>query len=174
MEKEISGSFCEPCTRSPLMLFSLLHFWTVQLQSVFEAVSGPPLWSVFPLEPPAYLNWCSLELRILEEKRSASFSRLLEYSSSISAFLRKNSCRSCSSCRRDSDCCSRHLNCSTSWVRISARTQKRGRRKYVSNKHCPGASPFLVAERMAQALQSRLPRELKACYSQQIFFPSES
>lgn len=70
-----------------------------------------------------YLNWCSLELRILEEKRSASFSRLREYSSSISAFLRKNSCRSCSSCRRDSDCCSRHFSCSTSCVRISAGTR---------------------------------------------------
>lgn len=67
-----------------------------------------------------YLNcWCSLELRILEENLSASFSKLREYSSSISALRRKNSCRSCSSWIRDSDCCSKHLNCSTSWLRIS-------------------------------------------------------
>jgi len=67
-----------------------------------------------------YLNcWCSLELRILEENLSASFSKLREYSSSISALRRKNSCRSCSSWMRDSDCCSKHLNCSTSWLRIS-------------------------------------------------------
>lgn len=69
---------------------------------------------------PSHLNWCSRELRILEENRSASFSRLREYSSSISAFRRKNSWRSCSSCSLDSDCCSKHLNCSTSCVRISA------------------------------------------------------
>ena len=67
-----------------------------------------------------HLNcWCSLELRILEENLSASFSKLREYSSSISALRRKNSCRSCSSWIRDSDCCSKHLNCSTSWLRIS-------------------------------------------------------
>ncbi|KAL0600224.1 hypothetical protein AAY473_030101 [Plecturocebus cupreus] len=51
----------------------------------------PPI-SVHPY-PTSYLNWCSRELRILEEKRSASFSRLREYSSSISAFRRKNSWR---------------------------------------------------------------------------------
>lgn len=79
-----------------------------------EPGPGPSFCTPLLLQAPPYLNWCSLELRILEENRSASFSRLLEYSSSISAFLRKNSCRSCSSCRRDSDCCSRHLNCSTS------------------------------------------------------------
>lgn len=86
------------------------------------------------LDPPkdmrelhAYLNWwCSLELRILEENLSASFSRFLEYSNSISAFLRKNSWRSCRSCNRDSDCCSKHLNCSTNWVRISGSTKLGG------------------------------------------------
>lgn len=88
------------------------------------AVNLPPtpshcLPSPRPLAP-SHLNWCSRELRILEENRSASFSRLREYSSSISAFRRKNSWRSCSSCSRDSDCCSKHLNCSTSCVRISA------------------------------------------------------
>ena len=67
-----------------------------------------------------HLNcWCSLELLIFEENLSASLSKLREYSSSISALRRKNSCRSCSSWMRDSDCCSKHLNCSTSWLRIS-------------------------------------------------------
>lgn len=86
------------------------------------SASNPPAQHRLPSQDPqpiSHLNWCSRELRILEEKRSASFSRLREYSSSISAFLRKNSCKSCSSCSRDSDCCSRHLNCSTSCVRIS-------------------------------------------------------
>ncbi len=73
-----------------------------------------------------HLNcWCSLELRILEENLSASFSKLREYSSSISALRRKNSCRSCSSWIRDSDCCSKHLNCSTSWLRISVHQSTR-------------------------------------------------
>lgn len=73
-----------------------------------------------------HLNcWCSLELRILEENLSASFSKLREYSSSISALRRKNSCRSCSSWIRDSDCCSKHLNCSTSWLRISVHQKTR-------------------------------------------------
>lgn len=70
-------------------------------------------------------SWCSLELRILEENLSASLSKLREYSSSISALRRKNSCRSCSSWMRDSDCCSKHLNCSTSWLRISGHWKSR-------------------------------------------------
>ena len=79
-----------------------------------------------------HLNcWCSLELRILEENLSASLSKLREYSSSISALRRKNSCRSCSSWIRDSDCCSKHLNCSTSWLRISVH-QKRRQKWYES------------------------------------------
>lgn len=95
------------------------------------ATNCPPTPALPPITPHpwplSHLNWCSRELRILEEKRSASFSRLREYSSSISAFLRKNSWRSCSSCSRDSDCCSRHLNCSTSCVRISTgRGKERG------------------------------------------------
>lgn len=57
--------------------------------------------------------------RIFDENLSASFSRLREYSSWISALRRKNSCRSCNSWIRASDCCSRHLNCSTNWLRIS-------------------------------------------------------
>lgn len=87
------------------------------------SANSPPAQGHLPSQnpqPTSHLNWCSRELRILEEKRSASFSRLREYSNSISAFLRKNSCKSCSSCSRDSDCCSRHLNCSTSCMRISA------------------------------------------------------
>lgn len=73
-----------------------------------------------------HLNcWCSLELRILDENLSANFSKLREYSSSISALRRKNSCRSCSSWIRDSDCCSKHLNCSTSWLRISVHQNRK-------------------------------------------------
>lgn len=76
-------------------------------------------------ERETHLNcWCSLEQRILEENLSANFSKLREYSSSISALRRKNSCRSCSSWIRDSDCCSKHLNCSTSWLRISGYQEK--------------------------------------------------
>lgn len=95
-------------------------------------------------QPTSHLNWCSRELRILEEKRSASFSRLREYSSSISAFLRKNSCKSCSSCSRDSDCCSRHLNCSTSCVRISVGSKELSIRLWLGtavDPHPPRAQP---------------------------------
>lgn len=97
----------------------LLQVWP---PSPIVSANNPPAQGHLPSQDPqptSHLNWCSRELRILEEKRSASFSRLREYSSSISAFLRKNSCKSCNSCSRDSDCCSRHLNCSTSCVRIS-------------------------------------------------------
>lgn len=63
--------------------------------------------------------WWSLVLRVLAMNLSASFSRFLEYSVSISAFFLKKSCRSCSSCTLISVCCSRHRCCSTSWARTS-------------------------------------------------------
>ena len=63
--------------------------------------------------------WWSLVLRVLAMNLSASFSRFLEYSVSISAFFLKKSCRSCSSCTLISVCCSKHRCCSTSWARTS-------------------------------------------------------
>lgn len=63
--------------------------------------------------------WWSLVLLVLAMKRSASFSKLREYSISISDFLRKKSWRSCRSWTLISVCCSRHFCCSTSWARIS-------------------------------------------------------
>ncbi len=63
--------------------------------------------------------WWSLVLLVLAMKRSASFSRLREYSISISDFLRKKSWRSWRSWTLMSVCCSRHFCCSTSWARIS-------------------------------------------------------
>lgn len=67
--------------------------------------------------------WWSLVLLVLAMKRSASFSRLREYSISISAFFRKKSWRSCRSWTLISVCCSIHFCCSTSWARISAPRQ---------------------------------------------------
>lgn len=90
-------------------------------------------------------SWCSLELRILEENLSASLSKLREYSSSISALRRKNSCRSCSSWMRDSDCCSKHLNCSTSWLRISAHWKSR--REVVIMGHMTGYNAHIAGTR---------------------------
>lgn len=135
-----------------------MHFRTLQLQKPAQAQCSAPLHPVMP----TYLNWCSREPRILEEKRSASFSRLREYSSSISAFLRKNSCRSCSSCRRDSDCCSRHLNCSTSCVRISGDTQGRKNRLSYSYTRrairAPGASlPQFKVQQSKQNENRKIP-----------------
>lgn len=90
-------------------------------------------------------SWCSLELRILEENLSASLSKLREYSSSISALRRKNSCRSCSSWMRDSDCCSKHLNCSTSWLRISGHWKNR--REVVIMGHMTGYNAHIAGTR---------------------------
>lgn len=90
-------------------------------------------------------SWCSLELRILEENLSASLSKLREYSSSISALRRKNSCRSCSSWMRDSDCCSKHLNCSTSWLRISGHWKNR--REMVIMGHMTGYNAHIAGTR---------------------------
>lgn len=74
----------------------------------------------------AYLYcWWSLVLRVFAMKRSASFSRFLEYSISISDFFLKKSWRSCSSWTLMSVCWSKHFCCSTSWARISGRTQGR-------------------------------------------------
>lgn len=75
--------------------------------------------------------WWSLVLLVLAMKRSASFSRLREYSISISDFLRKKSWRSCRSWTLISVCCSRHFCCSTSWARISAHRQKKNISQYV-------------------------------------------
>ena len=72
----------------------------------------------------------------MEENLSVSFSKLREYSSWISALRRKNSCRSCSSWIRDSDCCSRHLNCSTSWLRISVHSQRRRKDSKICSHIC--------------------------------------
>lgn len=72
----------------------------------------------------AYLYcWWSLVLRVLAMKRSASFSRFLEYSISISDFFLKKSWRSCSSWTLMSVCWSKHFCCSTSCARISGGTQ---------------------------------------------------
>lgn len=82
-------------------------------------------WSEQPIRSrlPYLYCWWSLVLRVFAIKRSASFSRFLEYSVSISAFFLKKSWRSCSSWTRISVCWSRHFCCSTSWARISAETQ---------------------------------------------------
>lgn len=68
--------------------------------------------------------WWSLVLRVFAMKRSASFSRFLEYSISISAFFLKKSWRSCSSWTLISVCWSRHFCCSTSCARISEKTRE--------------------------------------------------
>lgn len=73
---------------------------------------------------PHLYCWWSLVLRVFAIKRSASFSRFLEYSISISAFFLKKSWRSCSSWTLISVCWSRHFCCSTSWARISEETQQ--------------------------------------------------
>lgn len=67
--------------------------------------------------------WWSLVLRVLAMNLSASFSRFLEYSISISDFFLKKSCRSWRSCTLISVCWSRHFCCSTSWARISENTE---------------------------------------------------
>lgn len=105
------------------LLFLFSHF---QYSFVHNLYSVSNIVQQMHAEGETHLNcWCSLELRILEENLSASFSKLREYSSSISALRRKNSCRSCSSWIRESDCCSKHLNCSTSWLRISVHQNTR-------------------------------------------------
>lgn len=77
-----------------------------------------------PVSTDAYLYcWWSLVLRVFAMKRSASFSRFLEYSISISDFFLKKSWRSCSSWTLMSVCWSKHFCCSTSWARISGGTQ---------------------------------------------------
>ena len=76
------------------------------------------------LGSPYLYCWWSLVLRVLAMKRSASFSRFLEYSISISDFFRKKSWRSCSSWTLMSVCWSRHFCCSTSWARISEETEQ--------------------------------------------------
>lgn len=72
---------------------------------------------------PYLYCWWSFVLRVLAMNLSASFSRFLEYSVSISDFFLKKSCRSWSSWTRISVCCSRHRCCSTNWVRTSTQEE---------------------------------------------------
>ena len=76
--------------------------------------------------------WWSLVLRVFAMKRSASFSRFLEYSISISDFFLKKSCRSWRSCTLISVCWSRHFCCSTSWARISEDTDRHNQVRWMS------------------------------------------
>jgi len=77
--------------------------------------------------------WWSLVLRVLAINRSASFSKLREYSLSISAFFLKKSCRSWRSWTLMSVCCSRHFCCSTNWDRISAHTHTHTHKVMLAN-----------------------------------------
>lgn len=113
-----------PTTDSSDLTMPVFHINRVQQAKRQSLSKLSKIVKICPTDPYLYC-WWSLVLRVFAMKRSASFSRFLEYSISISDFFLKKSWRSCSSWTLMSVCWSKHFCCSTSWARISGGTPAR-------------------------------------------------